>query len=201
MKSPFLSAMLLGCALSLQACAPYSAATTTMAAGKFITDERSSGTIIDDNLIKARITHEFIQADVNDLLINVKLNVHEGRVFMTGKVNTPETMVRAVRLAWSATGVREVVNELIVEENLNLKQYAIDTWITGQMKSKMLLYKDIRSANYSVVTVNGVVYLMGLAQDEEELRLITDTASRIRGVHKVISHARLKESELRPEQG
>jgi len=56
------------------------------------------------------------------------------------------------------------------------KRFASDAWISTQIESKLLFTKDIKSVNYSVETIDGVVYLMGIAQDREELDAVTQIA-------------------------
>src|SRR5690606_17590191 len=115
-----------------------------------------------------------------------------GRVLLTGKVNTPDTKVTAVRLAWQPNGVREVIDEIVVTDKDSIGDLTNDTWITTQVKSKLLFNKDVRSINYSVETVNAVVYLIGIARSQAELETATAIASTVKGVKRVISHVRLE---------
>ncbi len=156
--------------------------------------ERSVGTSIDDRVIWTEIKHYFLQADVYELLNAVNVEVNEGRVLLTGSVINPQTRQRAVELAWRPKGVKEVINEIQITDKQSIKSFATDSWITSQLKSKMVLDKNIRSINYSVETINGIVYLMGIAKDEQELNAVTNIASTIRGVSQVISHVRIKQA-------
>lgn len=159
--------------------------------------ERTIGSAVDDTVIDAEIHSRFVQKDVNDLFFNVGVEVSEGRVLLTGSVKNPESRVEAVRIAWQPKGVKEVINEIQVTDKSSLKDVAKDTWITAQVKSKLLFGKKIKSINYSVETVNGVVYLMGLAENENELSRATNAASTVKGVVKVVSHVRLYGDERR----
>lgn len=156
--------------------------------------ERSVGTSIDDRVIWTEIKHYFLQADVYELLNAVNVEVNEGRVLLTGSVINPQTRQRAVELAWRPKGVKEVINEIQVTDKQSMKTFATDSVITTQLKSKMVLDKNIRSINYSVETINGIVYLMGIAASEQELNAVTNIASTIRGVSQVISHVRIKQA-------
>lgn len=181
----------------LAACSPVSAVTTTVSAGQVVMDERTPGTMADDARIKAQLLHYFLQTDVHDLLTNVDYTVHEGRVLLTGDVRKEETMINAVKLAWQADGVREVINEIQVTEKADPVRYVKDAAISGQVRTQFVLTKGIKSLNYNIETVDGVVYLIGIAQDETELQLATDIASRVGGVQKVVSFVRLKDSPYR----
>lgn len=178
-------------ALNLSACGPVivgGAAVGGIAAAQ----ERTVGSALDDATIHSRIVHRFIQTDVNDLLTGVGVDVQEGTVLLTGKVEKPETAIDAVKLSWQVDGVQEVINEIQVTGRADMKDFAKDTFITAQVKSRLIAEKGVRSINYSVETVGGTVYVMGLAQNEEELERVLAVASRVKGVKQVISHVRLK---------
>lgn len=154
--------------------------------------DRTVGDAVDDLAIWTQIKHLYLQKDINQLFTLVDIKVNQGRVLLTGEVRTPEARIEAVRVAWQADGVKEVLDELQVQEKLNPKQIAKDSFITTQIKGKLLLNKDVKSINYNVETVNGIVYLMGLAQNEEELDRATREASTVKNVKRVISHVRVK---------
>lgn len=160
--------------------------------------ERSVGEAVDDAGILLNIKHQFIQKDVNDLLTHVEVKVVEGRVLLTGNVDMPETQIDAVRLTWTVAGVREVMNEIQINDKSGFWNYAQDVWVSTQVRTRLLLAKDIHSVNYSVITVNQTVYLMGIAQDQAELNRATYLASITQYVKKVVSHVRLKGDPRRP---
>ena len=188
--------LLLAGSLSLSGCAELliGAAATT---GVAIAEERSVGDAVDDLTIKAELNHLFFQEDV-ELFGDVSFSVIEGRVLLKGSVPTPDDRIRALRLAWQAAGVREVINELQVADDSGLLDYARDTWISAQLKGKLLVDGDVLSINYSVETVNGTVYLLGIAQDEAELARVTEHARSIEDVKRVVSHVVLKDDRHRP---
>ncbi len=161
------------------------------AVGVAAAEERSLGEAVDDTVIYAALNGSLFAKDV-DLFSDVGVEVHEGRVLLTGTVRKPEDRIEAVRLAWQVDGVREVINEIQVTDKSSLTDYARDVWITAQLKSKLLLDKSIESLNYNIETVNGVVYMLGVAQDKAELERATNHARTIPHVREVISHVRLK---------
>lgn len=181
----------------LSSCVLAAAGAGAGATGYSVAQERSAGDTIDDITIRTKINSLYIQKDVNDLYAGVSIEVNEGRVLLTGNVENPDSKVEAVRLAWQPQGVKEVINEIEVRNKTSLRNDAKDAWITTQVKSKLLLEKNVRSINYNVETVNAVVYLIGIAQDENELDVATVVASKVKGVKKVVSHVRLKEDPLR----
>ncbi len=183
--------------LLLSGCGPSVVLTAGSTAGVVAAQERTVGRAVDDLTIKTAILSRYAQKDVNDLLVNVDVELSEGRVMLTGSVDKPETAIEAVKLAWQVEGVKEVINELKVNDKGNWQKWITDVWITQQIRARLLLEKNVRSINYTVETVHGTVYLMGIAQSQEELNKVTYIASTTRYVQEVISHVRMKDDPRR----
>ena len=164
--------------------------------GVTVAQERSVGHAVDDTTIHAQVSSNLLQAS-EKLFIKVGVEVVEGRVLLTGSVPKPEDRVEAARLTWQVNGVKEVLNEIEVNDKSGLIDFAKDTWITTQMRTKMLTDSKISDINYSVETVDAVIYLMGIAQNQAELDRVTTHARNIRGVRKVVSHVILKDDPRR----
>ena len=158
-----------------------------------VAQERTVGTALDDSVITIQINEALFKFNF-DLLQAVGVEVVEGRVLLTGSVEKPEQRVDAVRLAWQVDGVKEVLNEIQVTDRGGLIDIAVDTWISTQLRSKLLLDTDVLAINYNIETVNGVVYMIGIAQDQNELARVTNHARTIENVRKVVSHVRLKDA-------
>jgi osmotically-inducible protein OsmY len=207
MKHRILLALMLP--LALTGCLSFTAGTgPDQGSGVVSTQEKSAGNVIDDTSIRTKLNAIYANKDVKNLFWSIDIRVTEGRVLLTGNVNKPEDGVEAVRLAWTVPGVREVINELQVNDKSGLWDYTKDVWIEQQIRTRALLAKDIRSVNYTVQCVNGVVYLMGIAQDQGELDRMAYIARTTKGVQKVISHVWLKSDPRRfdtravaPQQG
>jgi osmotically-inducible protein OsmY len=159
--------------------------------------ERTAGNALDDAGILLKIKDLYAQNDYKDLLANVEVKVVEGRVLLTGNVDKPDSQIEAVRLAWQVNDVKEVINEVQISDKAGIANYARDVWISTQIKSRLLFTKDIRSINYSPITVNQVVYLMGIAQDQAELDRVTNVAGTTNYVQRVVSYVRLKNDPRR----
>ncbi|MFW0777851.1 MAG: BON domain-containing protein [Rickettsiales bacterium] len=162
-----------------------------------VAQERSVGNAMDDAGILVQIKNKFANKDFEDLLANVEVKVVEGRVLLTGNVDKPESQIEAVRLTWQVDGVKEVINEVQINDQSGIWNYTRDVWISTQVRARIILEKGVRSINYSVLTVNQVVYLMGVAQDQEELNKVTHVASTTNYVQRVVSYVRLKEDPKR----
>jgi len=175
---------------ALPACTPIGVAVGAAAsAGTKASEERGFGTSVSDDALWLDINGRLLAQDA--LLFDaVMLQVHEGRVLLSGDVRTPEARVEAVRIAWSPDGVVEVINEIEVTDQS--RDGWRDFWIAEKVNGKILLDRDIRSINYSVEAVDGIVYLIGVAQNEAELQRVIDHARDVSYVRRVVSYVRIK---------
>lgn len=164
--------------------------------GAVAVQERSIGDAVDDLTIRAELNQLFFEDNV-DLLQSVSFNVIEGRVLLKGAVKKQEDRIHALELAWKASGVREVINEIQVTDQGGIVNYARDTWISTQLRAEILFDKDVLSINYNLETVNGVIYLVGIAQDQAELDKVVDHARRIENVKQVVSHVVMRDDPRR----
>ena len=160
--------------------------------------ERSPGNAVDDAAILVKIKNIYAKQESKDMFANVEVKVVEGRVLLTGNVDKPDSQIEAVRLAWQVNSVREVMNEVQISDKAGFANYARDVWISAQVKSRLLLEKGVRSVNYSIITVNQVVYIMGIAQNQEELDKVTYIAGITSYVQRVVSYVRMKDDPRRP---
>jgi osmotically-inducible protein OsmY len=143
-----------------------------------------------DEAVRLKISDLWFKKDV-DMFSKLNLTVNQGRVLITGVVQNPEDRVEAVRLAWQPKGVKQVINEIRVGKAGNIGNYAQDSWISSQIRGKMIFHRDIQSINYSIDAVQGSVYLMGVAQNQEELNRVVRLCQSIKGVKEVISYVKL----------
>lgn len=160
--------------------------------------DRPARDAMSDIRIATSIKGSLMKQGFKKLYTKIKIEVIQGRVLLTGTVDQEEDVIKVVEICWSKEGVTEVINELKQDKNsnkFNLMQYTKDTLITSQIKSKTFLNRDVKFVNYTVITMNNVVYLFGMARSEEELNVVADIASNIRGVEEVISHAKVESVE------
>lgn len=121
----------------------------------------------------------------------VGVEVYEGRVLLTGTLEKEAMRAAAVKLAWKTEGVKDVINEIQIGQS-SLRDMARDSWITAQLQTKITFDKKILAINFSIETVNGIVYLIGIAQDQGELDRILAHGRGIDYVRRIISHVRVK---------
>jgi osmotically-inducible protein OsmY len=158
--------------------------------------ERGFKGTVDDTIVRARINDLWLQHSA-EIFQNVGLQVTEGRVLLTGKLKDPQLRLDAVKLAWQAQGVNEVINEIQVTEEGSIGSYARDTAISTELKSRLLFDKQVSSINYSIETVGQIIYVMGIAQDQAELDRVINHARNIAYVRRVVSYVRLKDDPSR----
>jgi len=149
-----------------------------------------------DTEIRLTINDLWLKAD-EEMFRKVNLQVQEGRVLLSGNVRLPKQRIEAVRLAWQAPGVREVINEIEVDDSSSLTDAARDSWITTELETTLLFDKRVSSLNYSVETVNQEIYLMGVAQSQAELDRVIGHAKDIAYVQRVVSYVLLVDDPRR----
>lgn len=175
------------------ACTPMGVGMTAGAsAGVAIAQDKTIGQSFDDTKIKLHINEQLFQADVN-MFRHVNIIVDEGRVLMIGYVESPELIERAVEIAWNVFGVQDVMNEIEVGKSEGIARYAQDTVITTKLKTKLTFDKQVHAVNYDVTTLKGVIYIIGIAQNEAEFKNVINHARNIRFVKKVVNYIRIKE--------
>ena len=160
-------------------------------------EERGIAGVTDDTALRLRINGLFSNKDER-LWRKIGLQVYMGRVLLTGAVETEEMRAEAVRLAWEAEGVKEVINEIQIADSGGAGGFARDSWIVAQLKSALLFDKDVSSINYSIECVGGTVYLIGLAQDRAELDRVTNHARGMSYVKKVVNYVQIKRPPSNP---
>lgn len=168
------------------------AATTGVA----IAQERTVGAAVDDAGIRFRVKDQLLDKS-GDLFRNVAVESVEGRVLLTGIVATPEDRLEVARITWQIDGVREVFNELQVTNRGGIGNYLTDARIATQLRFKLMTDGDISSINYTIETINKIVYLIGIAQSQQELERVTGHARTISGVSQVVSYVILKDDKRR----
>ncbi|MBT5413278.1 MAG: BON domain-containing protein [Rhodospirillaceae bacterium] len=177
----------------LASCSP-----TGMAVGagatavKTAAQERSVEDAIDDNVIAAEINYLWASHDLA-LFRKLDTSVVEGKVVITGAVLYPQTRVEAIRLAWQADGVKQIVDEIQIEDRGDLIDQARDEWISVRLKGSLLLDSEVSAINYNVTTVNGIVYLSGIARSGQELDRVRNHARHVPRVRGIVTHVRVLE--------
>ena len=149
-------------------------------------DPRSLGTQIDDSIMQKNLSARILLED-KKYILSIKSKVLDGRIFLTGKVNDPEEKLQLTKLAWETEGVRSVRNDIKIKEKFNLKQSAKDVLITSQLRTALILNKEIKATNYQIDTYKKKIYVYGIALTSDEKELVIKEAKEILDVKDVIA--------------
>ena len=149
-------------------------------------DPRTLGTQIDDSIMQKTISAKILGSD-KKYLLSVKTKVLDGRIFITGKVDTPEEKLLITKLAWETKGARSVRNDIKIKEDFNFKQSAKDLLITSQLRTAIIVNKNIKATNYQIDTYKKKIYIYGIALTLEEKDLVISEAKEILDVEDVIA--------------
>jgi osmotically-inducible protein OsmY len=155
-------------------------------------DPRTVGTQIDDSIMQKTISAKILSLDKKFLLL-VKTKVLDGRIFITGKVDTPEEKLLITKLAWETKGARSVKNDTKIKEEFNFKQSAKDILITSQLRTAIIVNKNIKATNYQIDTYKKKIYIYGIALTSEEKDMVISEAQEILDVEDVIASIMLVE--------
>ena len=149
-------------------------------------DPRTVGTQIDDSIMQKSISAKILAKD-KKYLLSVKTKVLDGRIFVTGKVDSPEEKLVITKLAWETKGARSVRNDIKIKEEFNFKQSAKDLLITSQLRTALIVNKNIKATNYQIDTYKKKIYIYGIALTSEEKDLVISEATEILDVEDVIA--------------
>ena len=172
------------------------------ATGVLTVREKSFKSTQKDVVIASKLGKEFISKGLKNLGNSIDISVNEGRVLLTGIARDPEKAKLANQLAWKITSVKEVIDEIQVSEEENLRaadfgRAFMDYVITLEIEAKLLFISDVATVNYKITTVNKTVYLLGLANDNSEMQKVLSMVAKVSGVKKVVNHIILVDDNRR----
>ena len=149
-------------------------------------DPRTVGTQMDDSIMQKNLATRILVKD-KKYLLSVKSKVLDGRIFLTGKVDNPEEKLLLTKLAWETKGTRSVRNDIKIKEQFNFKRSAKDVLITSQLRTVLILNKNIKASNYQIDTYKEKIYVYGIALTSDEKNLVISEAKEILDVKDVIA--------------
>ena len=149
-------------------------------------DPRTLGTQIDDSIMQKSLSARILAKD-KKYFLSVKSKVLDGRIFLTGKVDSPEEKLQITKIAWETKGTRSVRNDIKIKEDFNFKQSAKDILITTQLRTAIIVNKNIKATNYQIDTYKKKIYVYGIALTSEEKDLVISEAKEILDVENVIA--------------
>tara|TARA_B100000459_G_scaffold68070_1_gene37551 strand:+ start:2714 stop:3307 length:594 start_codon:yes stop_codon:yes gene_type:complete len=170
----------------LSSCVGYSSTGVLGTGVSIALDPRSLGTQIDDSLMQQNLRARLLSTD-KSYIISVKTKILDGRIFLTGKVNSVEDKLKITKLAWEIKGARSVNNDLQIKEKFNFKRSAKDLLITSQLRAALIGSKNIKAVNYNIDTYKKKIYVYGIAQNKKERDEVIKEAKQILDVEDVVT--------------
>ena len=169
-----------------QSCAPVIGVLGVTSIGS-ATKEKSLGTSINDGIMHTRILNKIYK--LNPVLSdNIKVSVDNGSVLLTGKIKKPIDKIKVTQLIWEIKGVKEVNNELQITDSSNIKNIARDIASVAEIRTRIMTDERINSLNFSIDVVNDIAYISGFSQNKEEVKLVTDHATKARFVKEIFNY-------------
>ena len=141
-------------------------------------DPRTLGTQIDDSIMQKNLQARLALTE-KKYLVKISVKVLDGRIFLGGKVDEPEEKLKITKLAWETKGTRSVRNNISIKQKFSLKNFALDVLITSQLRTALVINKNIKAANFNIDTINQKTYIFGIAYTEDEKREIIQEAKQI----------------------
>ena len=156
-------------------------------------DPRSLGTQIDDSIMQKNLTTKLTLQD-KKYFLSINTKVLDGRIFLTGKVDNPEEKLQITKLSWEINGVRSVKNDIKIKEKFNFKRSAKDLLITSQLRTALILNKNIKGSNYNIDTYKKKIFIYGIAMTFDERKEVINEAKQILDVEDVVTSILLAEN-------
>ena len=149
-------------------------------------DPRTLGTQIDDSIMDKSLDAKLMTTN-KSYILNVRTKIIDGRIFITGKVDTAEEKLNITKMAWEIKGARSVKNDLKIKDKFNFKQSAKDLLITSQLRSALIFNKKIKAVNYNIDTYKKKIYIYGIAKTVEERDEVINEAKQVLDAEDVIA--------------
>jgi len=167
--------------LLLFSCSP----ATQFGTGVNITfDPRTIGMQIDDTIMQKNLSARLALFN-KKYFISIQSEVRDGNIFLSGKVDEAEEKIKITKMAWETKGVRSVKNAITIKGQTNFKSTAKDIFITSQLRTALIFNNKTKARNYTLETINGNIYIFGIAMDKEEKKEVINEANKIYDVKKV----------------
>ena len=170
--------------IQLSGCAAAAVAGATAGADVII-DRRTTGTLIDDNLIEFKVMDRLRGAGDLWQASHVNATAFNGILLLSGETLDEDMKQRIGTLAAGIPKVRRVHNELALAAPSTLLARSSDTWLTGKVKTTLFSKNTLTAERVKVVSEKGVVYLMGIVTPTEADQA-TEITRRISGVQRVV---------------
>ena len=141
-------------------------------------DPRTLGTQIDDSIMQKNLIARLALTE-KTYLVKISVKVLDGRIFLGGKVDEPEEKLKITKMAWETKGTRSVKNNIAIKQKFSFSNTAKDILITSQLRTALIINRNIKAANFNIDTINQKTYIFGIAHTEDEKKEIIQEAKQI----------------------
>ena len=172
--------------VSLSACVGSSSGGVFGSGVSIALDPRTLGTQIDDSIMQKNLIARLALFE-KKYFISISVKVLDGRIFLGGKVDEAEEKLKITKMAWETKGARSVKNNIAIKRKFSFKNSATDVLITSQLRTFLILNKNVKAANFNIDTINQKVYIFGIAHTENEKKIIIEEAKLIGDVKDVVT--------------
>tara|TARA_B100002051_G_C16726843_1_gene635839 strand:+ start:1599 stop:2210 length:612 start_codon:yes stop_codon:yes gene_type:complete len=148
-------------------------------------DPRTVGMQIDDSIMQKNLTARLALSN-KKYLIYVNTKVLDGNIFLSGKVDEPEEKLKITKMAWETKGARSVKSAITIKGETSFKNSAKDTLISAQLRTSLIFNKEIKATNYNIDTINGKIYVFGIAMTKDEKKKVVEEAKEIYGMKEIV---------------
>ena len=149
-------------------------------------DPRTLGTQIDDSIMQKNLVARLVLSE-KKYLVKISIKVLDGRIFLGGKVDAPEEKLKITKMAWETKGARSVKNNIAIKQKFSFNNIVTDILITSQLRTALILNKNVKAVNFNIDTINQKIYVFGIAHDENEKKEIIQEAKQIVDVKEVVT--------------
>ncbi|MEK7222002.1 MAG: BON domain-containing protein [Nitrospirota bacterium] len=183
--------------------------TVIVEAAKKTMEDRLTEDQVTDTKIGTGLLSSLADKDKN-LLLDVNVDVWEQRAMLTGTVSDAKVRQDVVRLAQADERIRRIYDEIQIvskEEQARRREAAKnkdeskkegmgqavnDFWIETKISAQLISTRGITSVNYRWRSVRNIIYLIGRARSENELKTVLDIIRKTEGVSQVKSFVEIK---------
>lgn len=160
----------------------------TVAAGAIILSDGSIFDVSQDSRLETAVEKAIKSGEDKKDYKNIDVNAFNGKVLLTGYVRNNSYKINAIQRAKSVKENFEIIDEIMVFGPDYKISSVSDSLISKQITLHLKGTKGVISGNYEYNVVDGNVYIMGIAQNQEELKKVIDITSTVKGVKKVVSY-------------
>ena len=180
LKSVCLGLLLLAGSILAGGCVP----AVSLLAIDVVRDEREPRAYWQDNKAEMDIRFSIYRnKTISDT--NVSVTIWNAVVLLTGEVPDQQAIDRILDIAKSHHYTRQVVNRIELAGRINMASRINDSWLTGRVKTALVVSGTVDPTRFKVVTERANVYLMGLVTSAEATEAVMIVRS-VPGVVRVI---------------